>query len=86
MRTAIFVKLYFKTKIGMAGLILEPQPTLRRESIRTANKIVTILANLSPKYLCYRKYVLVSIKALCCGYLEPKKLRARPSNEAPTPS
>ena len=40
----------------------------------------------SPNHLCYRKYVLISIKALICGYLEPKKLRARPPNKAATPS
>ena len=28
---------------------------------------------------------LISIKALICGYLEPKKLRARPPNKAATP-
>ena len=36
-------------------------------------------------HLCYRKYVLILIEALICGYLEPKKLRARPQNKAITP-
>ena len=39
----------------------------------------------SPNHLCYRKYVLISIKALMSGYFEPKKLRARPPNKADTP-
>ena len=39
----------------------------------------------SPNHLCYRKYVLISIKALISGYFEPKKLRARPPNKAATP-
>ena len=39
----------------------------------------------SPNHLCYRKYILISIKALICGYFEPKKLRARPQNKAATP-
>ena len=40
----------------------------------------------SPKDVFYKKIALISIKALICGYLEPKKLRARPPNKAATPS
>ena len=39
----------------------------------------------SPKDMFYRKMALISIKALICGYLEPKKLRARPPNKAAMP-
>ena len=39
----------------------------------------------SPKDVFYRKMTFISIKALICGYLEPKKLRARPPNKAATP-
>ena len=39
----------------------------------------------SSNNLEFRKNVLISIEALICGYFEPKKLRARPSNEAATP-
>ncbi len=37
-----------------------------------------------PRDLSYRKYVLVSIEALCSGYLEPKKLRASSKIKART--
>ena len=39
----------------------------------------------SPNHVFYRKYVLISIEALICGYLEPKKLMARPPNQAAMP-
>ena len=39
----------------------------------------------SPNHLCYRKYILILIKALICGYFEPKKLRARLPKKAATP-
>ena len=39
----------------------------------------------SPNHVLYRKYVLISIVALICGYFDPKKLRARPPNKAVTP-
>ena len=38
----------------------------------------------SPKIMFYRKIALISIEATICGYLEPKKLRARPPNKAVT--
>ena len=38
-----------------------------------------------PKDVLYRKIALISIEALICGYLEPKKLRARPPDKAATP-
>ena len=39
----------------------------------------------SPNHVFYRKMALISIEAPICGYLEPKKLRARPPNKAATP-
>ena len=39
----------------------------------------------SPNHVFYRKNALISIKGAICGYLEPKKLRARPPNKAATP-
>ena len=40
----------------------------------------------SPNHVFYRKMALISIEAQIGGYLEPKKLRARPPNKAATPS
>ena len=39
----------------------------------------------SPNHVFYRKITLILIEAPICGYLEPKKLRARPPNKAATP-
>ena len=39
----------------------------------------------SPNHVFYRKNALILNDALICGYLEPKKLRARPPNKAATP-
>ena len=59
---------------------------VRQLNIHTAIKSSTVSGNLSPKYLCYRKTSLISIEALCCGYLEPKKLRVWLQNKAATPT
>ena len=40
----------------------------------------------SPNHVFYRKMIVISNEAPICGYLEPKKLRARPPNRATTPS
>ena len=40
----------------------------------------------SPNHVFYRKMALISIEAPICGYLEPKKLRARPPNKDDMPS
>ena len=40
----------------------------------------------SPNHVFYRKMALISNEAPIFGYLEPKKLRARPPNKAATPS
>ena len=58
---------------------------MRRESIRTANKTLTDLADFSHIYWTLEKNVLISIEALISGYFEPEKLRDRPPNKAATP-
>ena len=49
-------------------------------------KNLTDLDNLSSFYWILEILHKISIEAMICGYLEPKKLRARPPNEAITPS
>ena len=39
----------------------------------------------SPKHMFYGKIALISIKALICGYFEPKNLRARLPKKAAMP-
>ena len=38
----------------------------------------------SPNQVFYKKMALILNEAPICGYLEPKKLRARPLNKAAT--
>ena len=59
--------------------------TLARKSIRPGCKSSTVIADLRRIHWFIENLSLVAIKALIRGYLEPKKLRARPKNEAATP-
>ena len=49
-------------------------------------KNLTVFVDLMKKYWELENMYYISIEAQICGYLEPKKLRARPPNEAAMPS
>ena len=60
--------------------------TVKENECHTVVKNLTNLDNLSSFYWILKILHKISIEAMICGYLEPKKLRARPPNEAVTPS
>ena len=77
-----------KFRICVSDSVLEQKYsqlcTLTDECIHTARFSVLRFGLYSPKHMFYRKIALISIKALICGYFEPKKLRTRPPNKAVT--
>ena len=60
--------------------------TVKENECHTVAKNLTDLDDLSSFYWILEILHKISIEAMICGYLEPKKLRARPPNEAVTPS